>query len=69
MKETIRTILSEWQDRVLPSVIERKVSLDRYLSSDHGDILTFNTEGKEEAEWFGYKIQVTMAPVWKFFYG
>jgi predicted AAA+ superfamily ATPase len=35
MRETIRTILNEWQDRVLPNVIERDVSLDRYLNSEH----------------------------------
>jgi predicted AAA+ superfamily ATPase len=35
MREIIRTILSEWQDRVLPNVIERDVSLAPYLNSEH----------------------------------
>ncbi|MGD2091549.1 MAG: hypothetical protein PVH61_35580 [Candidatus Aminicenantes bacterium] len=31
MKETIRTILLEWQDRELPGVIRRDTQLDGYL--------------------------------------
>jgi predicted AAA+ superfamily ATPase len=35
MKEIIRTILLEWQDRELPEVIERDAKLDGYLNTDH----------------------------------
>ncbi|UCH97427.1 MAG: ATP-binding protein [Candidatus Aminicenantes bacterium] len=35
MKEIIRTILLEWQDRELPEVIERDAKLDNYLDTDH----------------------------------
>jgi predicted AAA+ superfamily ATPase len=37
------------------------------LGLDQGEILTFDTEGKEKANWFGHTIQVTMTPAWKFF--
>jgi hypothetical protein len=35
MKEIIRTILTDWQDRELPEVKERDVKLDNYLDTGH----------------------------------
>ncbi|MCP5104174.1 MAG: ATP-binding protein, partial [bacterium] len=32
-----------------------------------GDIITFNTEGQQEAEWFGHSLQLKFIPAWKYF--
>jgi len=34
MKEIIRTILLEWQERELPEIIEKDAKLDGYLNTD-----------------------------------
>ena len=35
MKDVIKTILLEWQERVLPEAKEREVKLDNYLNTGH----------------------------------
>jgi predicted AAA+ superfamily ATPase len=47
MKETIRTILLEWQDRELPEVIERDAKLAGYLNTGHVTVVKgFRRVGK-----------------------
>jgi predicted AAA+ superfamily ATPase len=43
------------------------VKIGKKLGIDHGDIVTFDTEGSEDVNWFGHTIRVTMTPAWKYF--
>jgi predicted AAA+ superfamily ATPase len=49
--------------------VRAMVKVGKQLGLHEGTIITFDTEGEEEASWFGHSIRLRMIPAWKFFIG